>query len=67
MNHDTLLTYPDFNEEFKVHTNYSDFKLGAFISQKGEPIAFYSIKLTESPKGYTVTEKEILSTVETLK
>ena len=43
---DTLLTYPDFNETFKIHTNASAFQLGAVISQKVKPIAFYSIKLT---------------------
>ena len=37
------------------------------ISQKGKPIALYSRKLTEIQKGYTVTEKEMLSIVETLK
>ena len=35
MAHNTLLTYPDFNETFKIHTNASAFQLGAVISQKG--------------------------------
>ena len=30
----TLLTYPDFNEEFKIHTNDCDFQLGVVIRQK---------------------------------
>ena len=42
----TLLTYPDFNETFKIHTDDSLFQLGVVISQKDKPIAFYSIKLT---------------------
>ena len=29
-----LLTYTGFNEEFKIHTNSSDFQLGTDISQK---------------------------------
>ena len=29
---DTLLTYPDFNENFKTHTDASAFQLGAVIS-----------------------------------
>ena len=33
--HDTLLTYPGFNETFKIHTDASAFQLGAVISQKG--------------------------------
>ena len=43
----TLLTYPDSNKEFKIHTDASKFKLGAVISQKGEPIDLYSRKLIE--------------------
>ena len=39
---DTLLTYPDFNEEFKIHTDASDSQFGAVISQKGKPSTFYS-------------------------
>ena len=27
----TLLSYTDFNEEFKIHTNAGDFQLGAVI------------------------------------
>ena len=52
---DTLLTYPDFNETFKIHTNASAFQLGVVIRQKGKPIAFYSIKLTGAQQRYTVT------------
>ena len=44
----TLLTYPNFNEIFKIHTDASDFQLGAVISRKVKPIAFYSRKLTGS-------------------
>ena len=37
----TLLNDPDYNEEFKIHSNASGFQLGAFIVQKGKPIDFY--------------------------
>ena len=30
---DTLLTYPNFNETFKIHTDAITFQLGAVISQ----------------------------------
>ena len=52
---DTLLTYPDFNETFKIRTDASVFQLGAVIIQKVKPVAFYGIKLTDSQKQYTVT------------
>ena len=42
---DNLLTYPDFNETFRIHTDASAFQLGSFISQKLEPINFHSIHL----------------------
>ena len=44
----TLLTYPDFNKAFKIHTDASAFQFGAVVGQKGKPIAFYSRKLTDS-------------------
>ena len=67
MARDTLLTYPNFNETFKIHTNASAYQLGAVISQKGKPITFYSRKLTDAQQRYTVTERELLSIIETLK
>ena len=63
----TLLTYPGFNENFKIYTDASNLQLGAVILQKGKPIAFYSRKRTESQQRYTVTERELLSIIETMK
>ena len=51
----TLSNYPDLNETFKIHTNVSEFQLGAVISQKVKPIAFYSRKLTDAQQWYTLT------------
>jgi hypothetical protein len=64
---EVLLAYPDFNEEFVIHTDASHTQLGAVISQKGRPIAFYSRKLKPEQTRYTTTERELLSIVETLK
>ena len=44
----TLLAYPDLNEEFKILADVRNFQLGAVISQKGKPIALYGTKLTDS-------------------
>ena len=46
--HDTLLSYPDFNKRFGIHTDIIDSQLGATISHNGKPITFYSRKLTET-------------------
>ena len=64
---EALLAYPDFNEEFVIHTDASHTQLGAVISQRGKPIAFYSRKLKPEQTRYTTTERELLSIVETLK
>ena len=64
---ETLLSYPDFNLPFEIHTNASHTQLGAVISQNNKPIAFYSRKLQLAQRQYTTTERELLSIVETLK
>lgn len=64
---ETLLAYPDFNKKFTIHTDASDFQLGAVIMQEGKPLAFYSRKLSTAQRNYTTSEKELLSIVETLK
>jgi hypothetical protein len=64
---EALLAYPDFEEEFVIHTDASHTQLGAVISQRGKPIAFYSRKLKPEQTRYTTTERELLSIVETLK
>ena len=64
---ETLLTYPDFNKPFEIHTDASQVQLGACISQEGKPVAFYSRKLNPAQTRYTTTERELLSIVETLK
>ena len=64
---DTLITYPYFNKHFDKHTDASDYQVGAVISKNRKPIAFYSRKLIGPQTRYTVTEKEWLSIVKTLK
>ena len=64
---EVMLSYPDFEKEFVIHTDASHHQLGAVISQDGKPIAFYSRKLKPEQTRYTTTERELLSIVETLK
>ena len=61
------LMHPYFNRRLDIHTDASKFQLGVDISQTWKPIAFYSHKVTKPHQWYTVTEKELLSIVETLK
>ena len=61
------MAYPNFNKPFIIHTDASHTQLGAVISQDNKPFAFYSRKLNPAQTRYTVTERELLSIVETLK
>ena len=63
----TLLTYLDFNETLKMYTDSIPLQLRAVISQKEKHIAFYSRKLTDAQQLYTVSERNLIRIVETLK
>ena len=63
----TLLSYLDFTKPFDIHTDASDLHLGTVISQNKNPIVFYSRKFNPAERRYTMTEKELLAIVETLK
>ena len=43
MAHDTLLTYPDFNEALRIHIDVNELQLGAVISQKNKPIFSFGL------------------------
>jgi hypothetical protein len=67
MGQEVLLTFPNFQKCFDIHTDASKLQLGSVISQEGKPIAFYSRKLNDAQTRYTTTERELLAIVETLK
>ena len=54
---DTLIIYPDYNENFNIHTNAINFQLGEVIRKKVKSIAFYSRQMFDSQKRYVLTEK----------
>ena len=64
---ETLLCYLDWRLTFTVHTDASDKKLVAVITQNNITIVFFSIILSKPQRNYTMTEKKLLEIVERLK
>jgi hypothetical protein len=62
-----MLSFPDFNKPFEIHTDASDFQLGSVIMQDNKPIAFYLQKLNSAQQNYMTGERKMLSIVETLR
>jgi hypothetical protein len=67
MAQEALLALPDYSKPFQVFTDASGYQLGAVLQQEGKPLAYYTRKLTDTPRRYTTEERELLSIVETLK
>ena len=61
---DVVLAYPDFNKVFEIYTDASSTQLGAVITQKNRPIAFFSRKLSVAQRKYSVTKIKLLAIVE---
>jgi hypothetical protein len=64
---DVALTYPDYSIAFEIYTDASSKQLGAVITQDNRPIAFFSWKLLDTQRKYSVTKIELLAIVKTLK
>ena len=64
---DEMLYYPDFYKFFDIHTDSSEYQMGAIISQNERMIAYWYPKLTDTQNKYPTTDKELFSIVECLK
>ena len=66
-----ILTFPDFEKPFVIACDASDFGIGAVLLQKGKkrlmPISYASKLFSETEKRYSVTEREALGVVWSLK
>lgn len=64
---DPILSYPDFEKEFNITTDASQYAIGAVLSQgpigSDKPIAYASRTLNDSEVNYSTTEKELLAIV----
>jgi hypothetical protein len=64
---DIVLAYPDYSKVFEIYADASSKQLGAVITQDNRQIAFFSRKLSNAQRKYSVTKIELLAIVETLK
>ena len=73
---DLVLSFPDFNKEFKIATDASNYGVGAVLYQETEEsngatkahyISFASTALNSGQKNYSATKKELLAIVFALK
>ena len=67
-----ILVFPDFNKTFYLYTNASDIALGSILSQLDEqsldhPIAYYSRTFSKAERNYSVSERECLSVIDSVK
>lgn len=63
-----ILAYPNWDKEFHLHVDASNFAIGAILPQTGDhgsdhPIYFASRLLSKADKNYSTTEREALGMV----
>jgi len=62
-----VLKLLDFDKDFEIHSDASDFAIGGVIVQDGRPMAFDNKKLSETEKRWPTHEKEMWAVIHCLK
>jgi hypothetical protein len=57
----------DFDKDFEIHSDASDFAIGGVIVQDGRPVTFESKKLNETERRWPTHEKEMWAVIYCLK
>jgi len=63
----SVLKLPNFDKDFEIHSDASDFAIGGVIVQDGRPVAFESKKLSEMEQRWPTHEKEMWAVIHCLK
>lgn len=56
-----ILRYPNYERQFTLTTDASNYAIGAVLSQEGHPICFASRTLNNHERNYSATDKEFLA------
>lgn len=62
-----VLAMPNFKQKFEVHTDASEFGIGAVLVQDGRPLAYLSKALGPRKLGWSVYTKEMLAVLEAVR
>ena len=62
-----VLELPNFSKVFQVDNDVSDSAIGVLLSEEGKPIAYFSKKLNDVKKKYSIYDQELCAIVQALK
>ena len=66
LSNDVMLRYPDYEKEFFIDVDASNYALAGVLYQSHGPIAFYSRVLNSAETNYSTTDREFLALVNTI-
>lgn len=62
-----MLALPDFNKVFQIEFDASGSTIGAVLSQEGKPVSFFSGKLNDAKRKYSMYDQEFYAIIQDLK
>jgi hypothetical protein len=62
-----VLKLPDFNKDFEIHFDASNFAIGGILVQERRLMAFESKKLNETERRWPIHEKEMWAVIHCLR